>query len=496
MAYDLDKPQIRWGEDHSYSLRTAYSGTVCFGATGSGKTSGVGALLRSTFLSSGSGKPVPEGMGGVILTAKASDQAEWVDAIKKAGRLDDLFIFGGPEGRRDARFDFCEWQATRGGEGSGQILNTQLLLSEIAIAAERARGNTGAGQGGGDSAYFQTQLATLLTWLLLLVVTARIPPTIGTMSALMDSAPENIAALKSKDWQAGGMGQVLAMLAQDCGPGCDSERRADIENLFAFFTAKWPSLNQRPRSIVEGMFSAMCSPFLQQPLRALFTGGKSTITPEACFDGTLVLVDIPVLQNQAVGAVCAQCWKYCFQQAVMQRSGKTEALRPAFLWADEFQNFVTARDAEYQAVARGLASPTVYLTQQIQSLSRVLGEDTTENLLANLQTKFFGQNAGATNEWASNLIGSRYVWEDTLNMGGGASHDIGGLPQGHSGHTGITRSRQLRPYVLPAEFLTLRTGGPLNDREVDTIVFSGGRTFAGENGERVPYKRLTFRQER
>ena len=417
--YDLDKPLISWGEAHSYSLRTAYAGTVCFGATGSGKTSGAGGLLRSTFLSSGLGKPVPEGMGGLILTAKGSDREEWKTAIERAGRSKDLFIFGGPEGRKDARFDFCEWQATRGRAGSGQILNTQLLLSEIAIAAERARGNTGAGQGGGDSAYFQTQLATLLTWLLLLVTTARIPPTIGTMSELMDSAPDGLAAMKGKDWQKGGMAQVLAMLARDYEQEREPQRRADISNLFAFFTAKWPGLNQRPRSIVEGMFSAMCSPFLQQPLRTLFTGGGSNVTPEACFSGKLILVDIPVLQNQAVGAVAAQVWKYCFQQAVMAREGKTAELRPAFLWADEFQNFVTARDAEYQAVARGLGAPTVYLTQQFESISRVLGEDTANNLCSNLQTVFFGQNAGATNKWAEERIGSRYKYVDNLTLGEG-----------------------------------------------------------------------------
>lgn len=106
-------------------------------------------------------------------------------------------------------------------------------------------------------------------------------------------------------------------------------------------------------------------------------------------------------------------------------------------------------------------------------------------------------NTDETNRWASDLLGSRYVMVDTLTLGGGSSHDIDGTGRGHSGHTGINRSPQLRPYVLASEFLFLRNGGPgANNYEVDAIVCSTGKSFTGENGERVPYKRLTFRQER
>jgi hypothetical protein len=55
-----------------------------------------------------------------------------------------------------------------------------------------------------------------------------------------------------------------------------------------------------------------------------------------------------------------------------------------------------------QAVARSAGGCTVYLTQTREAMRRVLGNsDTTDALLANLQAKFFCQNTGDTNEWAS-----------------------------------------------------------------------------------------------
>ncbi len=495
MAYDLDKPLIKWGEAHSYDLRTAYANTGIFAATGGGKTSGAGAFIRKAFLEKGPGRPVPEGMGGIIITAKAGDVYDWIKDIKLADRWEDTYIFGGPEGKRDACFNYLGWNP--GGRVVSNVLNRQLLLSEVSVTAERSRGNTSAGQGGGDSAYFQTQLATLLTWLLLLVQTARIPLSIATLSTILNSAPVNRAALNSKEWQKGGMGQVLAMLAREYTQEGDPERRADINNLFAFFTERWPDLNSRPRSITEGMADATFSLMMQAPLRGLFTGANSTITPEAVFKGKLILVDARVLQDPALGGIMAQIWKYCYQLAVKQRSGKTEELRPAWFYCDEYQTIASPLDADFFAISRGLAAPNCVLCQQRESLTRVLGQETADNLLSNIQTKIWGQNSGPTNQWASDLIGSRYIKVDTLSMGGGATHSPLGDPHGHSGNTGISRRDELRPYVLASEFLTLRTGGPgFNNFEVDTIVFSGGKTFAGDNGERVPFKRLTFRQRK
>jgi TraM recognition site of TraD and TraG len=495
-VYDLDATLIKWGggEDHSFTLGQAMTGVVGFGATGSGKTSGYGNLLRTTYLTPS--RALPEGMGGLVLCAKTSERAEWVEAVRKAGRMKNLYIFGGPEGRPDARFDPWEWLGGLGRAGAGQVISAVLLLSELSQAAEHATGMEAGGKGSGESAYFIKTLQHFLTGLVSLILTARLPLTINTMRELAASAPQTAAELATKEWQQSPLAQLLAQLAAEHTDVRDSERRADIEELFRFWTGDWPRLSLRPKSIVETMWATMISAFLHagSPLRSLFTGGGGTVRPEDCFDGRIVIVDVPIQEFKAVGSIAAHVWKHCFQKAVMRRSGPRGSLRPTFLWADEFQNFVSEGDAEYQAVARGSGGCTVYLTQQIQSLSRVLGEDTTENLLANLQTKFFAQNSGKTNEWASNLIGSRYVWVMGTNTGGG-THDTTGIPTNNQ-QAGTSRNEQLRPYIQPSRFLTLRNGTPLNNYEVDSVVFAGGKSFKGPKDERAPFKILTFRQER
>jgi len=180
--------------------------------------------------------------------------------------------------------------------------------------------------------------------------------------------------------------------------------------------------------------------------------------------------------------------------AVMRRHGEA-GQRPVFLWADEAQNFITARDAEYQAVARSAGGCTVYLTQQREGIRRVLkSDDATENLLANLQTKFFCQNTGGTNQWAAELLGERFVKVTSTSVGRAGQHGEAGLTADANAQAGISRSEQRRFFVEPARFTTLKRGGSANDYHVEAIVYGGGKLFGEEGAEPLPYKLLTFRQ--
>ncbi len=168
-------------------------------------------------------------------------------------------------------------------------------------------------------------------------------------------------------------------------------------------------------------------------------------------------------------------------------------LRPVFLWADEAQNFVSHSDAEYQAVARSAGGCTVYLTQNRESYRRVLGgSDAVDSLLGNLQAKFFCQNSGDTNEWASKLLGER--WLKTTSTNAGTSQGESAERQSGGNHSaGVTRSDQRRYFVEPSRFTTLRRGGALHDFQVESIVYNGGHLFPGER-ELLPYKLITFNQ--
>ena len=156
----------------------------------------------------------------------------------------------------------------------------------------------------------------------------------------------------------------------------------------------------------------MARPFLTRPLRRLFSA-DTNVTPEAAFDGKVIIVDLPVQVFRLAGRMANLAWKYRFQIAVMRRQAPSDLdqyLRPVFLFADEAQNFTTDFDAEYQAVARAAGGCTVYLTQNRESYLRVLGsEAAVDFLLGNLQLKAFCQQSSpATNAWAARLLGERW----------------------------------------------------------------------------------------
>jgi hypothetical protein len=159
--------------------------------------------------------------------------------------------------------------------------------------------------------------------------------------------------------------------------------------------------------------------------------------------------------------------------------------------------FITRFDAEYQAVARSAAGCTVYLTQNRESFRRVLGNnDAVDSLLGNLQTKFFCQNTGETNTWASMLLGERWIRVTSSNVGRPANDVLQSVnPTALS--FGITRAESRHYFVEPSVFTTLKRGGPENDFLVEAIVYKGGHQFpTRQNGkeELLPYALLTFDQ--
>jgi hypothetical protein len=118
-----------------------------------------------------------------------------------------------------------------------------------------------------------------------------------------------------------------------------------------------------------------------------------------------------------------------------------------------------------------------------------------DSLLGNLQAKFFCQNTGDTNQWAANLLGQRWIHVFTTSAGHSHADRQLQLQQQQSAGTnaGVSRAEQLRFYVEPARFTTLKRGGPQNDFQVETIVYNGGYLFADGN-ETLPYKFITFNQ--
>jgi hypothetical protein len=78
------------GDGENFSLSDAVAGVACFGATGSGKTSGAGRFLAARYLYSDAETKM------LLLCAKPDDTDLWARRAEEAGRNEDIRIFDAP----------------------------------------------------------------------------------------------------------------------------------------------------------------------------------------------------------------------------------------------------------------------------------------------------------------------------------------------------------------------------------------------------------------
>ena len=469
-----------WGNGQAFRLADAQTGVCVFGATGSGKTSGPAKHLAYGYLAAD--------FGGLVLCAKKEERLQWQKWAAECGRTDDLVIV---DAAGKWRFNFLEWEAGRPDASGGLTINIVAILDEIAGAIARSAGKSESG--GGDNKFWEDALHHMNSNLVDLPVFAGLQVSLPLMRSIVISAPQSMAQIDDDKWKKSSHCAKILAEADAATAKAGPDIRADFEECRNYWLKEYPALSEKTRSIISLSFSMLVRPLITRPLRKLFST-DTNIRPEDAFAGKIIIVDLPVQDFRLAGRVANLVWKYCFQVAVLRRMQPTQKdkfLRPVFLWADEAQNFISDFDAEYQAVARSAGGCTVYLTQNIASYRRVLkNNDAVESLLGNLQAKFFCQNSGETNSWASQLLAERWIKVTSTNVGQ-QSHDRNQDQTPHS--SGVSRSEQKRHFVEAAQFTTLKRGGALHNYRVEAIVYNGGHLFEG-GAEALPYKLLTFNQ--
>jgi len=464
------------------TLGALHSGVLLTGMTGSGKSSSIAKLLASSFLTPC--RAVKGGMGGVVLFAKPGEAKDLIAACKRAWRKRDI-VHITPSSSYG--FNFLDWIAGwSASEARGPLAIVDFLL-EIGSAVNDGQ----AAAGGDDNAFFVSAHRTQLLNLVLLCQLAGLRVSLPLMRAIAVSMPRSPAEARDPAWRAQSACWHALCEAEAATRG-DPAAAADFAECRTYFTKDYVALSEKTRGVIDTMLTNLIQPFLLRPLRSLFCEATN-IRPEDCFAGKVILVDIPVQEHGIVGKLAALVFKRSFQHAIMRRHGPPGSLRPAFLFADEAQLFLTPKDAEYQCVARSGGGITVYITQNYSNIREALGSDErAESLCSNLLVKIFCQNTGETNSWASRLIGERFVTIASTNVGRG-----GGVQSGHrsdaTSHAGISRSEQKRAWIEAEVFQTLRRGGKANGYLVDAVVFIGGQMFENRN-EPQPFKLLSFRQ--
>ena len=495
-SFDLDTPLMsfadRSGTAH-FSVRDACQGTMIMGAIGSGKTSGPGAkLLKSMLL---------KGFGGLYLTVKESD----IDLIKRyaaeTSRTDDLVIIE-PGGKH--RFNLMEYESQNTGL---DIPITQNIVATLKLCIEGAEIKE---SGRSNDQFWSSALDSLLMAAVDLCFLAYGKITIPLLNDIVLTAPRDGVNQKSekepnafdkayqlvrekmaqkiKNWETS-LGPDELKKVRDSGLDQDAFYEAIPESktfrsLANFFGSTYKHLNEKTKSIIDLSFSSFLEKLLRDPIYALFVHYSSTVTPESCLDGTIIVINLPVLRYGAAGRAAQVMTKIIWQNA-MGRRNISKNDRPVFLWTDEGQHFIHPKDQEFNLIAREFRVCPVMLTQNIHNLYASMGGERSESLVKSylgvLGTKIFNANSDReTNVWASDLIGEEKYMQVTEGSSAG-----GDVSVSHS------EVEHLRKKVRPEEFAVLRTGAPKNNHIVEAIMVLTGSTFPGG----AIHKKILFSQK-
>ncbi len=478
----MDIVLLPLGGGDVFTVGDAAEGVAVFGGVGSGKSSGAGAAFASAFLSSG--------MGGLVLTAKPEERAEWERYARDTARSGDVIIVS-PSSKN--AFNFLDYEYSRAGAGAGLVENiVQLLMLALEVAGQR--------QDGGSDPYWKRSTTQLLPGTPCSLPDSRTDASgLAEILAIIRSAPKSVDEVRAPDSKWLEESACFAALLKAGKRVTTESERLDYDGMEAYFLAEFPDLAPKTRSIIVQGFTALVDPFTRSPLRELFCDA-TTFTPEDAQRGKVIILDLPVKEWGDVGRIAQVLFKTCFQKAIERRDVNTSPV-PVFLYADEAQLFLTSYDELFLQTARSSRACTVFISQNLpnyySALGGAKGEHAANSILGNLSTHIYHANGDSfTNEYAAKRIAQTWQMRQGSNRGASSNMTQSGRDPtdtvtsiNYSDNQGSSLSEQLSFQVLPQEFTMLRTGGPRNHFEVDAILFKPGRVFrtTGTN-----YCRVTF----
>lgn len=495
MSFDLDTPLIEINDkqgNFNWTIRDAVEGVQIFGGIGSGKTSGSGRMLALKYLSAN--------FGGLVLTAKEDEVDLWREYCRLTNRTNDLVVIE-PGGKQF--FNFLEYESASQSTRKSTDNIVQVIKTVIRASEEKAGGNT-------DDPFWETALDMLMFHIIDLCIIAYGKVSVQLLYDIAQTVPKITDNQKSREADTAfnrafnaARTNVLKQIddwyesiPNDVRNSEDFKDNRDqkindalpdvrvLQFVDQFFMDTLKNLGEKTRSIIDFSFTGFLFRLLQEPVYSVFCKNPSTIVPEDCLDGKIIVVNLPVKLYNKVGRDTQILFKYIWQRAMEKRRIKSNG-RPVFLWADEAQNFLHEYDADYQATARSSRIATVYISQNMPNyLANMGGQKSAfkvKSFLGTLATKIFHANADIeTNVYSSDLIGEAYQKEES---------EATATSEGKINVT-KTISTALAKMVRPEEFVALKTGGPLNQFKVSGYLHVQGKQFS--NG--FNHKRIIFNQ--
>ena len=465
-AFDLDAPLFQLSPSDPFTLRHAVEGVSVFGAPGSGKSTGIGALLLRALLGHGAG-----GVGCCVKPGEAALIAAHAAAV---GRSKSLIVVSPENGWRINLLEYVLKRPGVKGSRTEQVVNLLMTIVEVAERGEK-------GGGGKNEGFWQRALKQRIRNTAEIFIAADEPLSVEAMHRFMLAAPTSHAEVQSPEWQERSYCYRLVQRALDDRYDALSPRgRSDFDFACVYWLQEVIDFPADTRGSIAATWSTAADILMRGQLADLF-GTDTTFLPELTFDGAIVVLDLPVKVYGAAGAVLQAAFKYVWQLAAESRDIK---LHPhvAFLYIDEAHELVTEQDAFFLATARGARIATVLLTQNLSNYFSALGGEQgrhkVEALLGSITTHVWHANGHAlTNKWASDTMAehtaTRFGWSrDQTGRGSGSGTEM------------------QEKKVPEAVFTELTRGGPPHFIS-EAIVFQGGRRF---NASGETFLRVGFRQ--
>jgi len=515
----LDQPLLRLARNDVFTLRDACNGVHVFGAIGSGKTSGSGQALAGAYLRAG--------MGGLVLASKPDEIELWQRYAAAHGRSNSIVLFDEAEG-----FNFLAYELSRQGiAGIGSVTECLLRILEAARRATPSPGTTG-------EAFWQDAIRQLLLYALPVLYAADGMVSVASIVAFVLAAATTPEQLADEEFKASNIAyQALSRAWAE--PKVPVEKET-LEACARYWFNEYTAIPARTRGNILISLSTTLGRFSHGRLQRAFCD-RTTIIPDFCFNGCIVVMAMPALTWAEDGIIGQQLFKYMWQRVVESRNALPQRFRerPVFLWADEAQYFVNSYDSDFLSTCRGSRACVVFLSQNLPTYYAKMGVGEThfaDALIGKFNTHVFHQNAcPRTNAFASSLIGRGLQRRETYSEGQGTSRNAGmnagsnvnrGTSSGSGGgrtdtgyssswNTGSSRgsgeswgdnrgvgtsenvslgfSEVLDNIIEPAWFSHgLQPGGPQHGHRVTAVWFKNGGSFQATGGSNILFP--VFRQ--
>jgi hypothetical protein len=477
MSDFLDTPLLKSSQYPNWTIRNAVEGIQIFGGIGSGKSSGSGKFFAQKYLS--------HGFGGLVLTAKTDEKQVWIDYCTQNNRLDDLIIIE-PHSQNGSThsFDFIDYEAANLSQNEGLTANLVKIFKTV-IRSDKAASSNNSSQDPFWEEALEIHLYNVIDLCLLRFKSV----SFDNIYDIIASIPQDIKQLSDDGFKRSSLfAQIIAHLHSKVQENLMSDEDLFLwRKLEHYFITRYIPLSQKTKSIIEFSIESFFFHLSREPFYSIFCPQEaSTITPDDCCNGKIILLNLPVKKYGKVGRDLQIMFKYIWQCA-MERRDMSQFPKPVFLWADEAQNFIHEHDTTFQATARSARVCTVYITQNIPNYLAHLGGDSANSyihsFLGTLGTKIFHANSDIqTNEFASSLFGEHFREIDTHSRSYGEGISISENP-----------NLQKLPRFAPEDFVTLKTGAEENDYVVEGIVHLH-RQIKQAGKLSPPYQKLSFNQ--